>query len=831
MLSKPLIMPRRDLTERMLDAVEAYSMSVIMAPTGYGKTTLAQALAGATKKKAFYYAIPAGPHDARYLWRDIFHQFEIQGLGAAAAMRRIGFPEIASQAREVIEEFRRSDSPVYLIIDDYHLVTDSGLTAFWENLVKAEIPGLHIALFSRSRPELNLEELRIKGLAAIFDQRSLAFSEAETKQYFRLYGVNDGAAADNAHKYSEGWPAAVWFCLQNWLAGGAITLLPDIESLLANTVFSSFGAAERALLQCLSVVEAFTVDEAEILSSDPRAPARLRVLREKSAFLFYDPKTGRYQFHGIFREFLRKELAAAMEIDQAALYRRAAECCLERSDVISAFRFLALAGREEDCRRLLDLFLRPDCDVVFVYYYEEIFTLARGIPWPVRLRNPLGYLVFIALCFLVGDDPRVVPMLDEARENFRDALEIPAFIKKRLDGELAVLDGLLAFNEVWDIMKHFLEAYHILKGPSVILSKTTAWSFGYPGISFIRLRERGHYRKSVEAIELDWQVMERMSDGAGKAIDKVLRAEYWLELGRFDQAGPLLKEVLSGWGEDRHMASTLAAGFCLARVSAALGRPDEAVGILEKLRPEVERLNDIGHFESFDLAVGYINGCLGREDGLPRWLRDGDLSEPPHCPARQARSFSLIVHGKALMLQGDYRRLALLADDLPGCATRMECLFTRIHSRIFKAVATSRAEGQEAGLVFLGEALELSRPDGIITSLAEYGRHILVFLRHLKRGRPKDDHLEKILALAERLARVAGRPGVKRDLLTSREREFMIHVIKGMSNPTIAKSLGVAEVTVKKTLALAYGKLGAANRAEASRRFVELYGDKRFIAG
>ena len=54
----------------------------------------------------------------------------------------------------------------------------------------------------------------------------------------------------------------------------------------------------------------------------------------------------------------------------------------------------------------------------------------------------------------------------------------------------------------------------------------------------------------------------------------------------------------------------------------------------------------------------------------------------------------------------------------------------------------------------------------------------------------------------------------------------MSRVIEGMSNPAIAKSLGLAEVTVKKTLALAYAKLEAANRAEASRRFVELYGDK-----
>lgn len=53
---------------------------------------------------------------------------------------------------------------------------------------------------------------------------------------------------------------------------------------------------------------------------------------------------------------------------------------------------------------------------------------------------------------------------------------------------------------------------------------------------------------------------------------------------------------------------------------------------------------------------------------------------------------------------------------------------------------------------------------------------------------------------------------------TARQAEILTHLAAGWSNKTIARALGITERTVKYHLAELYGRLGAANRAEAVAR-------------
>jgi DNA-binding NarL/FixJ family response regulator len=51
--------------------------------------------------------------------------------------------------------------------------------------------------------------------------------------------------------------------------------------------------------------------------------------------------------------------------------------------------------------------------------------------------------------------------------------------------------------------------------------------------------------------------------------------------------------------------------------------------------------------------------------------------------------------------------------------------------------------------------------------------------------------------------------------LTTRQREVLDSITRGLSNDDIAGMLGISKVRVKQHLAALYQKLGAANRAEA----------------
>jgi hypothetical protein len=144
-------------------------------------------------------------------------------------------------------------------------------------------------------------------------------------------------------------------------------------------------------------------------------------LRQKNACLSFNAKTDFYQFHSIFREFLRKRLAATARIDKPALYRMAGECCFERQDHVSAFRLFLQAGRDEDLVRLLDIFSCFWKDRNAVFFAEERFCAASTIPWRVRLQNPLGWLAFVGVHTLMWNDQRTIALLDEMEVRFREA--------------------------------------------------------------------------------------------------------------------------------------------------------------------------------------------------------------------------------------------------------------------------------------------------------------------------------------------------------------------------------------------------------------------------
>ena len=61
-----------------------------------------------------------------------------------------------------------------------------------------------------------------------------------------------------------------------------------------------------------------------------------------------------------------------------------------------------------------------------------------------------------------------------------------------------------------------------------------------------------------------------------------------------------------------------------------------------------------------------------------------------------------------------------------------------------------------------------------------------------------------------------------REPLTPRERQVLALVARGLSNRAIAERLSVSPHTAKTHVSSIYGKLGAANRAEAVRRGIRL---------
>ena len=60
-------------------------------------------------------------------------------------------------------------------------------------------------------------------------------------------------------------------------------------------------------------------------------------------------------------------------------------------------------------------------------------------------------------------------------------------------------------------------------------------------------------------------------------------------------------------------------------------------------------------------------------------------------------------------------------------------------------------------------------------------------------------------------------------LLSPRERDVIARVAKGWSNSEIAEDLGLQNVTIAQALTRIFRKLGAKNRTEAARKWMQTF--------
>ncbi len=818
-LSPARILPRPRVATALARAVAEYPLVAVVAPMGYGKTTAARELAEAVGGRTFSATIPPGPHNTRYLWNSVLGQFADQGLEIALTLRRLGFPTEPAQTRRVIDQCRGDTRPACLIFDDYQHVDDPALDAFFELLVREQLPGFHIALFSRTRPGMQLEELRFKGVAALFGSDLLAFTRDEAAAYFALHGCPGAAAA--AWSYSEGWAAALWLCLESWRKGGTARPTRDAEALLAETVFSAYNERERALLMQASVLDSFTAEEAARLSGDAGAPRRLRGLHDKNAFLSHDPATDSYQLHSIFRSFLAKALGASA-IDMPALRRRAGECLAARGELMPAVRFFSQAGRDEDLLRLLDVFALPGANLLLFFFPQEIMAMAKAVPWRLRERRPVEYLSFVYFCLVEAGDPTAVTLLEEAEERFARAKSVSGAVKRRLKGEILLIKSMLAFNDLWAMRDVHEEAHRLLNGRSAISNRRMIWTFGCPHASYLYLRRPGTYADMIELVEGHLHYFQDLTDGCSMGAERVFRAEWLLERDEPDRVASLLADADNRARSKDQLTTLLAAAFTRARLLAAAGRPAGALAALGEWQSAVQDADHVDLASCLDLAIGYMNACLGRLEAIPKWIREGSVDSPRNVV--QMLGFIHAVHGKAALLAGEHERADAVARSIPVHLGPYCNLFGHIHAKAIEAAAARRLRGVDEALDPMRAAVDLARQDGIQLTLAEYGGHLLPLVLRLREEDPRDRYLAALAGLTERYARLApadaGRKSAK-VRLTPREEDSLKLLAKGKSNAEIAKRLGVAEITVKKTLTAAYAKLKARNRIEAAKKYAE----------
>lgn len=331
----------RPRLDALLELVRSRALTVLKAPPGYGKTTVAQswaeALGGAGARVAWLSLSAQDDHRERFFGAlsAAVHR-ACSGDGSAAderVVRELSIP-LRHRIEWLVTELSADPGEFFLVLDDYHEITRSDIHQALSEQLRHSPDNLHLIVLSRSEPPLDLAELRAHDAVLELDASMLCFDLAETRQLLRRSQATPVDPQDAAllHEHTGGWIAALRAAMLGArIHGGAAQLLRRQPGMLrsVNAVFAALldSPPPDALdfMQRVSVADRLCAPLAERLSGRRDALALLQRLERHQVFInVLDESQQWFAFHRLFRDCL---LRSAEQRDPAlvpTLHRQAA---------------------------------------------------------------------------------------------------------------------------------------------------------------------------------------------------------------------------------------------------------------------------------------------------------------------------------------------------------------------------------------------------------------------------------------------------------------------------------------------------------------------------
>jgi LuxR family maltose regulon positive regulatory protein len=295
----------------------AAPLAMIVAPPGYGKTSLVAE------------------------WQE-WDERPFVWLGCAAG------PE-ASDRLPIPAKARRK--PVVVVIDKAEQLPPGQLPQLLEGLLAELVPGSTLVLCSRSEPQLPEGRLRAHRLLFELRRPELALSVPQAAELLRMTGCDverDVAAA--LVRDTGGWAAAIYLVAAAMHGGGARAGTDlscndsPLSQYLHDELLSELTPEDAGWLSRCSVADELTSGLCQALTGEAGSGRRLvRIARQTQLLDRVDGAPARYRWHRLFRELMSGELELAEPERETQLHMRASLFYERHGDATAATEHACLA--------------------------------------------------------------------------------------------------------------------------------------------------------------------------------------------------------------------------------------------------------------------------------------------------------------------------------------------------------------------------------------------------------------------------------------------------------------------------------------------------------
>ena len=874
---RPILVPRPYLIDKLNSGQEG-KLTLVSSPAGFGKSTLISIWIHQLDHPAAWVSLDKGDNTPSQFLKYFISAIQLIeaeiGEGALISLKSSQSPKTDVLLIGLLNEIAEIAKPFIIVLDDYHVITESIVQEMLTFILENQPPQMHIVISSRADPPWPLARLRARGELTEIRTSDLRFTTDETANF-----LNDVMKL----KLSQPDVASLERLTEGWIAGLQMAALSMQGRRDVSGFIKSFSGSHRFVLDYLveevldqqspaiqefllrtSILERLSGPLCNAVTRRDDSQTTLSQLESANLFVIpLDEERRWYRYHHLFVDLLRIRLEQTKPEHVATLNRKASEW-FERNELIAEAVNHAMAAN--DFERVVNLLAG---NALIMMDYGELSTLVgrlEAIPVETVHTRPWLCLALAWARVYSGPLDAVEPLLRDAEMVLKNFMGTSAEAK-HINGHIAAIRAYAAVFRgdlpqideqaqaaLVDLPEHDL----VTRGVALALHATA-------------LRNQGDFTEAenalVEAIAV--------SQAAGKSHVTVTimcdLAEQLTDQGQLRRAATTSRKALqlaSDYSEQGRQRLPVAGLACtclshilrewndlesalhFAREGVKLSNQWGWVEILVKsyiaLARVLQAIGDTsGAFEAIEHARGTAS-LMGFDYGanLPALearvhLLQGDVARATRWAAmyesrqRMENKAILSFHGqnllwaRILIAQGKLSQASKLLVWVLEEAEALRAERLQIVGSILQSIVLQVQGEYEQAMIPFKRALVLAEPEGYLRTFIDEGIPMEELLKHsVKRGIAVE-YAGKLLE--DLKMETKDRRGPRKvslmsmtDPLSERELEILRLLKTHLSSTDIADELTISVNTVRTHIKSIYSKLNVHNRKDAVQRAQEL---------
>ncbi|MDC0661898.1 LuxR C-terminal-related transcriptional regulator [Marinobacter sp. SS21] len=862
---------------RLLEPEQPKRLNLVVAPAGYGKTTLVSQWCAGLADRVAWLALDEHDDVPRRFWHYVAGAIAHDGAEPMADVIALiqTYPdnELDGAVTALLNTLAQSPDARILVLDDFHVIKDPQILRQLAYFIDYLPPQITVTVTSRVEPALPVPRWRVRRWVCDIHPQLLAFSETECRNFFRHYmGI---ALSDDAIKQ-------VWRDTEGWVAAMQLSALSGREmDPQSKSLSSPLTVDERKISDYVlsEILDQQPTDVARFLM-DTACPPRLcaslcdsirvsqdsqhyleRLLKDNLFLIPLDSDHHWFRYHDLFREALLQKARQQDPERVEALQIKGIEWLLGHNHIQES---IAQLVDRKDWPWLAQVLEQHGNNLIHAGFHLPVLDWLQKLPTPLMRSSPQLMMLRIWGLFFANRLDRIEPELTEleneldrrvadshpdaegalglgsemslirsylarSRSDEKSATDLTQQVLRDIDHTRIPLKsvtyyglGLDYFGKgeltaAEDALRSSVQHGQFERKPSTVLSSggLLAWIQCSRGDIDQALETSSEIRGWVDQHYYDPQQPRLISCWQNSVMVEIYRERNDQQLAEAYLV-PLLEHLQSGTEPGQHVIIQYVRGhlaFSEGRFEAAIEALDDAAATAGQRHCHIV-------FEPPASGALLLRCYLALEDRsrVLAWLKRCDelpsTSPLPRTQNELSAGRALVYLGKPALAK--QRLNALLTETTETVSVRQH-----VEARLILA-ACELAEGDYAGaLAILSEALTRGEAAGFLRLFLDEGLPIRQAMLETdvmhSPGRWTSTLRQLLLACTEPMGTsIAGTGAVALvEALSQREQEVLQLIHEGLANKEIAIRMDVAGATVKAHIRNLYGKLAVSSRTEA----------------